>query len=66
MTNAGEAKTEAGSLPVVIIGSAKFFRMPTVLMRKSSGPNEGEGLLPLQWFSAVYVDTAQQLVRFAR
>jgi gag-polyprotein putative aspartyl protease len=66
ITNAGETKAEAGCLPVVMVGPAKFFRMQAVLMRGLSDSNEGEGLLPLQWFSAVYVDTAQRLVRFAR
>jgi hypothetical protein len=66
VTNAGTSSVQAGRLPVAMVGSRRFFRMPTVVLDELSDPNNAEGSIPLNWFSAVYVNTAQSMIRFAR
>ena len=64
VTNAGEMAVRKGRLPIAIVGSERFYGREVVLIDKFS--DAAEGAVPLAWFSAVYVDTAQRLIRWTR
>jgi hypothetical protein len=66
VTNAGEMAVRKGRLPFAVIGAQKFFSMGAVLIGKSSDINNADGSVPLRWFSAVYVDPVQKVIRFLR
>jgi hypothetical protein len=66
VTNAGEMPVQIGRIPVASVGSQKFFRPEAVLMKVSPDPNSIEGSVPLQWFSAVYIDAADRVARLSR
>jgi Aspartyl protease len=66
VSNAGVSEVRAGRLPAALIGPIRLFGRQAILMKQSPDRGEGEGSVPLQWFSAVYVDPAQSLVRLAR
>ena len=66
VTNAGEMPAQKGRLVFAVVSSEKFFRMEAVFLKKPPDPSNGEGSVPLQWLSAVYLDPAQRLLRFRR
>ena len=66
VSNAGVVEVRAGRLPAAFIGPIGLFGRQAILMKQSPDRGEGEGSVPLQWFSAVYVDPTQSLIRLAR
>jgi len=66
LTNSGRMLVRKGRVPVVTIGSQKFFKMEASIITRPSDVNNVQGCVPASWFSAVYVNATQKLIRLAR
>jgi hypothetical protein len=64
ITNTGQVSVRQGRIRSAFIGSSKWVNAPTVLIRRSSDASDEDGLLPTNWFSAIFVNTEQKLIRF--
>lgn len=64
ITNTGQISVREGRIRSAIIGSSRWVSVPAVLIRRSSDADEGDGLLPTVWFSAIFVNMGGKLICF--
>jgi hypothetical protein len=65
ITNTGERTVRQGTLSYLELGRAAVAGGVAVLVEEPPKAGREDGLLPARWFSAVYVDCGEDLVRLA-
>jgi predicted aspartyl protease len=66
ITNAGETNAVQGVIDAARIGGISLAKAPVILVQGALEGVREHGLVPASWFSALYVDNANRLVRLAR
>ncbi|MFN7937888.1 MAG: aspartyl protease family protein [Bryobacteraceae bacterium] len=66
ITNTGTRRVRHGHLPQATLGPLHFTHRPAALMEANPEPGQADGLLPANWFSAIYYDAARQEIRLSR
>lgn len=62
-TNAGERNVRTATVQQVRVGDLKFANREALLTGKAPHLEQGDGLLPGRWFSAIYVGRGGKVVR---
>lgn len=66
MTLNGDRPVQSGTLPQVEVAGATISLVHALLVGTEASDQPDEGVIPSQWFSAVYVDADSGLVRLSR
>ena len=66
LTNTGARKVRQGILSHAALGSLRFSGRRAALIEANPEPGQADGLLPANWFSAIYYNAARQEIRLAR
>lgn len=66
ITNTGARRVRQGTLHQAALGDLRFSHRPAALIEANPEPGQADGLLPANWFSAIYYDAARQEIRLAR
>ncbi|MBS1824233.1 MAG: aspartyl protease family protein [Acidobacteria bacterium] len=65
VTNNGARRVRHGILPQATLGELQFKQRRAAIIHANPEPGQADGLLPANWFSAIYYDAARQEIRLA-